>query len=221
MTYNWTDNPTEAGVSEYSPDVLNENLMHLKYDNKSGVSIGLSSTASATAEKAATVTGFTLTKGAVALIAFTNANTAAAPTLNINAQGAKAIYSENGTVVSATNPAYFPAGCQIEFVYNGTNWVYKNRVVINYVNGTSFFRGWANGFKQQKGEIYIAQNGSATITFYNPFSNTDYVLITQFALYNQNIGAPCSMNIFSKGTSTATIQKFAFASTDMWLAEGY
>lgn len=31
--YKWTDNPTEADVATYNPDVLNECLMHLKYDN--------------------------------------------------------------------------------------------------------------------------------------------------------------------------------------------
>lgn len=30
--YEWVDNPTMAGVSAYEPDVLNECLMHLKYD---------------------------------------------------------------------------------------------------------------------------------------------------------------------------------------------
>lgn len=32
IKYNWTDNATEAGVSQCNPDVLNENLMHLKYN---------------------------------------------------------------------------------------------------------------------------------------------------------------------------------------------
>lgn len=31
-TYEWTDNPTVSGVSLYDPDVLNDCLMHLKYD---------------------------------------------------------------------------------------------------------------------------------------------------------------------------------------------
>lgn len=31
--YKWTDNPTEANVATYNPDVLNECLMHLKYNN--------------------------------------------------------------------------------------------------------------------------------------------------------------------------------------------
>ena len=32
--YNWVDDPTVAGVSAYDPDVLNECLMHLKYNNE-------------------------------------------------------------------------------------------------------------------------------------------------------------------------------------------
>ncbi len=31
--YGWTDNPTVAGISSYDPDVLNDCLMHLKYNN--------------------------------------------------------------------------------------------------------------------------------------------------------------------------------------------
>ena len=32
--YNWVDNPTESGVAICDPDILNECLMHLKYDNQ-------------------------------------------------------------------------------------------------------------------------------------------------------------------------------------------
>ncbi len=35
--YSWIDNPTVAQISEYNPDVLNECLMHLKYDNMPSV----------------------------------------------------------------------------------------------------------------------------------------------------------------------------------------
>lgn len=37
MAYNWTDNAMEVGVANCDPDVINENLMHLKYDNAGGV----------------------------------------------------------------------------------------------------------------------------------------------------------------------------------------
>ena len=32
--YLWTDNPTEANVAVYDPDILNDCLMHLKYQNE-------------------------------------------------------------------------------------------------------------------------------------------------------------------------------------------
>jgi len=82
-------------------------------------SIGGCSTASVTAEKVVTLSGFTLATGSTILVKFTNANTAAAPTLNVNSSGAKAIYNEAGTAVSATNPAYFPGGSIVEFIYDG------------------------------------------------------------------------------------------------------
>lgn len=34
--YTWTDNPMQAGVSDCDPDVVNENLMYLRYSNSSG-----------------------------------------------------------------------------------------------------------------------------------------------------------------------------------------
>lgn len=33
--YTWTDNPTVSGISPCDTDILNDNLMHLKYNNKS------------------------------------------------------------------------------------------------------------------------------------------------------------------------------------------
>ena len=33
-TYTWTDNPMEAGVAQCDPDVVNNCLMHLKYDHR-------------------------------------------------------------------------------------------------------------------------------------------------------------------------------------------
>ena len=34
--YGWTDNPMKSGVADCNTDVVNDCLMHLKYDNKSG-----------------------------------------------------------------------------------------------------------------------------------------------------------------------------------------
>lgn len=59
--------------------------------------IGTCSTASATAEKAVTLSGFVLATGVTIQVTFTNANTATTPTLNVNGTGAKPIYNEAGT----------------------------------------------------------------------------------------------------------------------------
>src|SRR5574344_2069920 len=115
--------------------------------------IGICSTASATAEKAVTLNGFVLATGATIQVTFTNANSANVPTLNVNSTGAKAIYNEAGTAVSATNPAYFPAGSTVEFTYNGTNWVFKNKVINHYYGAYNFYRVYSDGYTIQGGFV--------------------------------------------------------------------
>lgn len=81
------------------------------------------STASGTAAKAVTLSGFTLSVGALVAVKFSNINTAASPTLNVGSTGAKAIYDcrtgtypKLGALINATHL----------FVYNGTQWVLLN-----------------------------------------------------------------------------------------------
>ena len=105
-------------------------------------------TPAATAAKEATLTGFSLTKGARVFVIFANSNTVAGGlTLNVNSTGAKSIYNELGAV-SASNPATFPAGVSIEFVYDGTNWTYRKyqNEFAKTVGGAPMYacRGWAN-----------------------------------------------------------------------------
>lgn len=74
------------------------------------------------AEKVATCSdsSFSLTTGVVVAVKFTNSNTSASPTLNVNSTGAKAI-KKYGT--TAPNIYYWHTGAVVEFVYDGTNWV--------------------------------------------------------------------------------------------------
>ena len=98
-------------------------------DAAARVFFGNSSTAADVAAKAVDCSGFGLSSGAVVSVTFANANTVAdALSLNVNGSGAKPIYNQFGAV-SATNPAMFPAGQPIEFVYDGTRgcWLYINR----------------------------------------------------------------------------------------------
>lgn len=78
------------------------------------------STAAGTAAKTADKTGFVLATGAMVAVKFTNANTAANPTLNINSTGAKSI-CQYGVTAAGLNS--WKAGAVLIFVYDGTSWV--------------------------------------------------------------------------------------------------
>ena len=78
---------------------------------------GECTTATATAEKVVTCTDFTtLYTGATILVKFASANSASAPTLNVNGTGAKNV------ILSGSIPVTALSGL-CEFVYNGTGWV--------------------------------------------------------------------------------------------------
>lgn len=91
-----------------------------------------SSTAEGTAAKVATITpalpsGATweLGTGTIITVKFTNANTAANPTLNVNSKGAKAIKTyANGTLTEVEYK--WKAGSTFTFTYNGTNWLMQD-----------------------------------------------------------------------------------------------
>lgn len=184
------------------------------------VAIGTCSTAAATAEKAVTLPGFTLTKGATIQVIFSNANTANAPTLNVNGLGAKSIASENGTVTSSTNPFYVPAGVTVEFTYNGTYWVYKNRITANYLSsdGMGWYRIWTNGFKEQG---QLTATNLQTITFLINFSNTNYVFFGNIITTTPN-GTPAFSHFcpYTKTTSGVDFGDTTGGSRH-WIAYGY
>jgi hypothetical protein len=84
---------------------------------------GTCTTASSTVAKTVTVSGFVLRAGVMVTIQFTNGNTAANPTLNVNNTGAKSFGLPNGNVIQPNNiPVTWKALC----VYNGTIWTLLN-----------------------------------------------------------------------------------------------
>lgn len=84
-----------------------------------GLPYGVCSVAAGTAAKTVTVDNFSLEAGAVVVVKFTYANSAANPTLNVNSTGAKAIYWKGAALASSQ---YWEAGALLSFVYNGTQW---------------------------------------------------------------------------------------------------
>ena len=92
--------------------------------------IGSCDTDAATATKVVTCSGFALEVGCIINVKFINDLNVAAPTLNVNNTGAKAIrYNTSGTTYSAptastsVNNGGWAAGDIVRFVYNGTYWL--------------------------------------------------------------------------------------------------
>lgn len=90
------------------------------------VAYGTCDTAAATAAKVVTISGnnnWQLTTGAIITVKFTNTNTAASPTLNVNGTGAKSIYYNNAVYTSASSYGGY-AKRNITYQYDGTYWVF-------------------------------------------------------------------------------------------------
>ena len=84
---------------------------------------GTCATAAGTAAKTvACAEAKSLYAGLTVLAEFSAANTASAPTLNVNSLGAKQIYI-NGAVTGSSNLFLWGAGAKIQFTYNGTYWI--------------------------------------------------------------------------------------------------
>ena len=178
-------------------------------------------TAAATAAKEATLTGFSLVKGARVFVIFANSNTVAgALTLNVNDTGAKSIYDESGQVVSATNLAYFPASCQIEFVYDGTNWRYIRRVVKSYYSSTAGYRLFSDGFLEQFGVNSVPFVTSTNINF-----PTNFVVGCSYASFILDVsyGAATSNEAVTyRGTTYFTVFQGTGATRNAnWYACGF
>lgn len=47
-------------------------------------------------------------------------------------------------------------------------------VIETYHNGTSWYRIWSDGWKEQGGRVDVKNDGTVTVTFLKPFSNTNY-----------------------------------------------
>lgn len=97
-------------------------------------------TAAATAAKAATVEDsltFTLAKGAMVFVKFTNSNTVANPTLNVNSTGAKNIYRYGTTAPSTNVSTSWSAGSVICLVYDGSYWQMVGWLNSTYANMTA------------------------------------------------------------------------------------
>lgn len=116
-----------------------------------------SDTAESTADKAAALVdgALALKAGTTVAVRFTYANTAAAPTLNVNNTGAKAVYTQG------VRYAYWSAGATVIFTYDGSYWrvasepVYADTATIGNPGNSNIFLDGAS-IKFRKGNIIFA-----------------------------------------------------------------
>lgn len=149
------------------------------YKSVNGTALfGTCSVDSTASTKTVALAGFTLSKGATIQVTFVNTNTTIAPALNVESSGVILIASEVGIVCSVNNPFYVPAGATIEFTYNGTYWVYKNKVVSSYVNGVNWYKQYSNGWIEQNIITPVNSNGLRTIQLLKAMRTTDYSVYT-------------------------------------------
>lgn len=123
-----------------------------------------SSTAAGTAAKVATVTGGTLTTstlkaGVSVSVRFTNANTAASPTLNVNGTGAKAIYTQG------VRYAYWRANSTVVFTYDGSYWRVASEPV--YANTATIGNAAAANVYIDSNTVNVRQGSNNRFTFGN------------------------------------------------------
>jgi hypothetical protein len=85
---------------------------------------GVCDTAADVADKTVAIENFKLKVGAMVIVKFTNANSIASPTLNVNGTGAKPMYRYGTTAMStSSSTSGWSAGAVQMFVYDGTGWV--------------------------------------------------------------------------------------------------
>lgn len=163
---------------------------------------GTSSTTSSTAEKAVTVSEkFAYVKGQILSVLFTTANSANAPTLNVNSLGAKSIYNNNA-VVSSTNALKWSANKLITFMYDGT---YFRVVSIEpSLDGGSWYGTSSTS----------ATTAAKTVTCANFRLIEGAEISVKFSNANTKTDAAITLNVNSTGAKTIYASGAATSSTN-------
>lgn len=185
-----------------------KNIVNLNVDGTVYTSrpFGTCSTAAATTAKEVSCADFALVSGATVLVKFTNKNSAASPTLNVNSTGAKNIYYR-GAALTASSIYNWGAGDFVEFYYDGTQWNLLN--VSNSDNNTypSAYCATAAGTAAK----------TASCTNYVATANTYLHVLVVYA--NSSAGA-ITLNVNGKGAKPIYINGAASSSTNYALPAG-
>lgn len=126
---------------------------------------GASTTAESTAAKTDTtaVTGCVICKGAKVELAMTNANTATAPTLNIQSTGAKNVYFGNGTArPTKADGTSWLATNTCTFTFDGQYWRTAGKT---YIDANSIVTGYLSADRIEAGSLSANKISATSGTF--------------------------------------------------------
>lgn len=184
-------------------------------NNKVVSQYAVSSTASATVAKTATVEGnFSLYKNVRVSVYFSNANTATSPTLNIAGTGAKPIWAYGGALSATGNTFNWVAKSTIEFVYDGSHWVvvdsgavgliskYDEKLNQEVVFNKLTNNGAIRGIFMQNGQLYINMDYLQTGTIKLGGSNNGNGLMIVYDASGNEIGRWSNAGISATGNLT-------------------
>lgn len=157
---------------------------------------GTCSTDSTVDAKVVICPDFVLFDGARIQVTFTNANTASAPTLNVNSTGAKPVYI-NKTVTSDTNLLLWTAGSKMEFVYDGTGWIAQNVPYALYGTCSTGASTAAKAVTCNEAVICKGTTISVNMTNTNTAANA-----------TMNVGSTLAKDIYANGAKLTTNSRF-------------
>lgn len=177
------------------------------------IKFGVCSTAANTAAKTVTVAPAleSLDTGALVFVKFSNSNTVANPTLNVNGLGAKGIRRYGTTTPSTSAASSWNAGSVVALVYDGSYWqmvgwlntTYSSMTEAEYKAGTSTTARLITPARLKDAIQYWM--AKPTVTTFAPDTGST---ATGQECYYAKAGAVVSINIAVQGltaNSTATI----------------
>jgi hypothetical protein len=249
--YKWTDNPTVSGVAKCDTDVLNDCLMHLKYENggdfvsKSGDTMtgNLKLQSSWTQHVIQCITSLPYNQAPTS-----NTGVGKFQVLdkdgNFLMQTGCERYTDNRTsaLLRVHSPDDASKSAQIaihayadgKFGFNfpmcttkptTTSTASNDSVAVvtqNYLNGQSWYRVWSDGWIEQGGRVASGNGNTATVTLLKPFKDTNY------GVFWNNIGniggAHEEWNTTITSASQFKIRLYGYiyeVSNIMWYACGY
>lgn len=191
MPTDWTPAPEDTEAEISAAQTTADTAL-----DRATATCGTCSTDSTVDAKVVVCPDFVLFEGARIQVTFTNANTASAPTLNINNTGAKAIYI-NKTAASNTNQLLWTAGSKMEFVYDGTGWIAQNVPYALYGTCSTGASTAAKAITCNEAVICKGTTISVNMTNTNTAANA-----------TMNVGSTLAKDIYANGAKLTTNSRF-------------